>query len=390
MKRPATILVVDDHEPNLFGLRDLLQRSEYNVCTTTSGREAIDIAKEQLPDAVLLDVVMPDLSGLDVCVQLKQHQATRLIPIVLMSGAHQRDARLAGMAAGADDFLAKPIDTEELSARIQSLVRMKRLTDELESAEALFLTLGRIIEARDPRTEGHCERLARYATELGASLHLEQSDLDALYRGGFLHDIGKIAIPDRVLLKKSRLTAGEYELMKCHPAIGDDLCRTVRSFDAVRPIVRHHHERLDGTGYPDGLAGDQIPVLAQIVTVADVFDALTTERPYRKAMSKTAAFTLMRQEAHEGAYSMDLVQRLAELRGEHPERQRYAESRSSAETHTRSSRKTGGRAAQGGGPTRTSRAAAGQRAVRSALDRRRTPHTLQTASSPCTRTGRSR
>ncbi len=318
MKRPATILVVDDHEPNLCGLRDLLQRSNYTVCTTTSGREAVDIATQQLPDAVLLDVVMPDLSGLDVCVQLKQHRATRLIPIVLMSGAHQRDARLAGMAAGADDFLAKPIDTEELRARIQSLVRVKRLTDELESAEALFLTLGRIIEARDPHTEGHCERLARYATELGASLGLEQSDIDALYRGGFLHDIGKIAIPDRVLLKKSRLTAREYELMKCHPAIGDDLCRTVRSFDAVRPIVRHHHERLDGAGYPDRLAGNDIPLLAQIVTVVDVYDALTSDRPYRKALSKTSAFTVMRKEAREGAYSTDLVQRLAELRRTRP------------------------------------------------------------------------
>lgn len=318
MKRPATILVVDDHEANLLGLRDLLQRSNYAVCTTTSGREAVDMAKEQLPDAVLLDVVMPDLSGLDVCVQLKQHEPTRLIPIVLMSGAHQRDARLAGMAAGADDFLAKPIDTEHLTARIQSLVRVKRLTDELESAEALFLTLGRIIEARDPRTEGHCERLARYATEIGASLQLEQSDLAALHRGGFLHDIGKIAIPDRVLLKKSRLTSREYELMKSHPAIGDDLCRTVRSFDAVRPIVRHHHERLDGTGYPDGLVGDEIPVLAQIVTVSDVYDALTTDRPYRKAMSKAAAFDVMREEARQGAYSLDLVQRLAELRRTRP------------------------------------------------------------------------
>src|SRR5439155_9911839 len=175
----------------------------------------------------------------------------RLIPIVLMSGEHERTARLAGMAAGADDFLAKPIDTEQLRARIQSLVRVKRLTDELESAESLFLTLGRIIEARDPCTEGHCERLAEYAIALGKHLNLERTDLDALYRGGFVHDIGKIAIPDRVLLKKGRLTRKEYELMKRHPAIGDDLCGTVRSFEAVRPIVRHHHERTDGRGYPD-------------------------------------------------------------------------------------------------------------------------------------------
>src|SRR5438874_702037 len=193
MTKPATILVVDDHEPNLSGLRELLQRAEYNVHTTTSGREAVQIALERLPDAVLLDVVMPDLSGLDVCAQLKHHDSTRLIPVVLMSGAHEREARMAGLAAGADDFLAKPVDTEELTARVRSLIRVKRLTDELESAESLFLALGRIIEARDPCTEGHCDRLASYATALGASLQLEQADLAALYRGGFLHDIGKIA-----------------------------------------------------------------------------------------------------------------------------------------------------------------------------------------------------
>jgi putative two-component system response regulator len=236
-----------------------------------------------------------------------------LIPIVLMSAASERDVRLAGLTAGADDFLSKPVDTGELSARLQALVRMKRLTDELESAEALFLTLGRTIEARDPCTEGHCERLARYATALGASLHLEPNDLESLHRGGFLHDIGKIAIPDRVLLKRSRLTAREYEVMKHHPVVGDELCRTVRSFDAVRPIIRHHHERLDGSGYPDGLSGDEVPLLAQIVAVLVFYVALTTNRPYRKAMSSAKAFATMHHEARRGAYSMELVARFEEL-----------------------------------------------------------------------------
>jgi putative two-component system response regulator len=140
---------------------------------------------------------------------------------------------------------------------VRSLIRIKRLTDELESAESLFLTLGRVIEARDPYTEGHCERLADYATALGGQFNLERSELDALYRGAFLHDIGKIGVPDRVMLKKGKLTHREYELMKQHPVIGDNLCGTVRSLESVRPIVRHHHERLDGRGYPDGLAGDR-------------------------------------------------------------------------------------------------------------------------------------
>jgi putative two-component system response regulator len=313
MAKAETILVVDDHESNLCGLRDLLQRANYTVYTTTDGGEALRIAKDQLPDALLLDVVMPGISGLDICAQLKRHMSTRLIPVVLMSAIDERASRIAGLAAGADDFLAKPIDVEELRARVQSLVRLKRVTDELESAESLVLALGRIIEARDPSTQGHCERLACYATALGESLDVPPPDLETLYRGGFLHDIGKIAVPDRVLLKKASLTDREYELMKCHPVIGDELCGTVRSFDAVRSIVRHHHERLDGTGYPDGLTGDEIPLLAQIVTVVDVFDALTTKRPYRKAMSSAAAYRVLRTESREGAYSEDLVERFIDL-----------------------------------------------------------------------------
>jgi putative two-component system response regulator len=312
MLSPATVLVVDDHEANLTGLRAFLQR-DYSVVTTTSGTEAIRIAKDAPPDAVLLDVVMPEISGLDVCAELKQDSDTRLIPVVLMSGKGDRQTRMAGIAAGADDFLDKPIDTEELGARIQALVRFKRMTDELESAEAFVLALGRVIEARDPATEGHCERLASYATALGVGLGLPAADIDTLQRGALLHDIGKIAIPDHLLLKKAPLTPREYALMKRHPLIGDDLCRPVKSLEAVRPIVRHHHERLDGRGYPDQLAGDRIPLLAQIVTVVDVFDALTTDRPYRRALSLEAAWRTMREEASEGAYSPDLVERLIDL-----------------------------------------------------------------------------
>jgi putative two-component system response regulator len=312
MVTPATVLVVDDYEANLSGLRAFLEK-DYSVVTTTSGNEAIRIARDASPDAVLLDVVMPDISGLDVCAELKQDAGTRLIPVVLMSGRGDRHTRIAGIAAGADDFLDKPIDTEELRARIGSLVRVKRMTDELESAEGFVLALGGVIEARDPGTEGHCERLSKYATALGADLGLDVADLDTLQRGAFLHDIGKIGIPDQLLLKKTRLTAREYEVMKRHPLIGDDLCRPVKSLEPVRPIVRHHHERLDGRGYPDRLCGDRIPLVAQIVTVVDVFDALTSDRPYRRALPFQAALRTMRREAREGAYSLDLVERLADL-----------------------------------------------------------------------------
>jgi putative two-component system response regulator len=307
MSSAGRVLIVDDYEANISALRKLLEGQGYEVLTATNGRDALDLVHREHPDLVLLDVIMPDVSGLDVCASLKNVAETCLTPVVLVSALQERATRIEGLEAGADDFLSKPVDPQELYARVRSLIKLKRLTDDLESAESLFLTLGRFIEARDPFTEDHCDRLVDYSTALASALNLDPADLDALYRGAFIHDIGKIAIPDRILLKKGKLTVAEYDLMKQHPVIGDDLCRTVRSLDAVRPIVRHHHERLDGRGYPDGLAGDAIPLLARIVTVVDVFDALTTDRPYRKAMTTGAALQIMHDDAKHGWCDVALV-----------------------------------------------------------------------------------
>jgi putative two-component system response regulator len=313
MPKTGKILVVDDYEPNLRGLGQLLRVAKYDVVTASNGTEALEAAARERPDLVLLDVIMPGISGLDVCRALKHQPDTCLTPVVLISGTQERETVIAGLEAGADDFLNKPVDPEELYTRVRSSIRLKRLTDDLESAESLFLTLGRIIEARDPYTEGHCERLAEYATALGRKLDLGQADIDALYRGAFLHDIGKIAIPDRILLKKGKLTQNEYALMKRHSVIGDELCATVRSLERVRPIVRHHHERLDGRGYPDGLSGTDIPVLAQIVSVVDVFDALTTSRTYRTALPTVTAYKMLIDEANRGWCHASMVEAFIEL-----------------------------------------------------------------------------
>jgi putative two-component system response regulator len=309
----GNVLVADDYEPTLLGLCTLLEAAGHTVHTARNGTEALRLAATAQPDVVLLDVMMPGMTGTEVCARLKQSSGTCLTPVVLISGSADRRNRVAGRTAGADDFLNKPIDVEELQARVSSAIRLKRLTDELESAESLVLTLGRIVEARDPYTEGHCERLAEYATALGAALGLPQTDLDALHRGAFLHDIGKIAIPDSILLSDKQLAPGEFEIMKRHAAIGDELCATLRSLEAVRPIVRHHHERLDGKGYPDGLAGDQIPLLAQIVRVVDVFDALTTDRPYRGALPVQVAYRMLVEDAQAGGCSATLVERFIEV-----------------------------------------------------------------------------
>jgi putative two-component system response regulator len=313
MRIGGRILVVDDYEPNVIGMRDLLEAAGYSVDAASNGRDALRAAAAGVHDVILLDVVMPEMSGIDVCRELKHRDTTRLTPVVLISASQDRDKRLAGLESGADDFLNKPIDPDELRARVRSLLRVRRLTDALESAETLFDMLGRIVEARDPYTEGHCERLAHYATALGTDIGLGRSDLDILYRGAFLHDIGKIATPDRVLLKPTRLTGEEYALIKQHPIVGDNLCSTVRSLEGVRPIIRSHHERVDGGGYPDGLSGEEIPLLARIVSVVDVFDALTTDRPYRKALPTKTAYKILFTEAESGWWSTELVERFVRL-----------------------------------------------------------------------------
>ena len=296
----ADILVADDDDTSAKFLRRLLSREGHKVSVVSTVDEALKACEREAPDLVLVDLVAPRGHGFDLCRRLKNQHATRFIPIVIVTAQSDRRDRLRGIEAGCDDFLVKPFDAAELHARIQSLVRIKRYTDDLESAEAVIMGMGATIEARDPSTNGHCQRLAYYATRLGLSLNLSQTDLAALERGAFLHDIGKIAVPDAVLLKSGLLDANESRVMRKHPIVGDSLCSGLRSLNNVRPIVRHHHERLDGSGYPDGLRNDEVPLLAQIVSVVDVFDALTTERPYRAARPPEEAFQVLTEESANG------------------------------------------------------------------------------------------
>lgn len=307
----ASILIADDDEVTARLLKRLLTREGHRVTIVSSGDEALRVCTTTPPDLVVLDLLSPHGRGFDVCRKLKGHPATRFIPVVIVTSQTDRQQRLEGIDAGADEFLGKPFDSATLHARIRSLVKLKRQTDELESAEAVILGLGATIEARDPNTQGHCERLANYATTLGQSLGLDDEDLHALERGGFLHDIGKIGVPDAVLLKEGKLDPVESRVMREHPIIGDGLCAGLRSLQNVRPIVRSHHERLDGTGYPDGLKSTQVPLLAQIVSIVDVFDALTTERPYRQAQPRDEALNVLSDEASKGWRDRTLVDAFA-------------------------------------------------------------------------------
>jgi putative two-component system response regulator len=310
--------VVDDEAANVKLLNSLLTREGYTVVTASDGEEALAMVATTHPDLVLMDVLMPKLGGYEACERIKRNPATRLTPVVLITALNQREDRIQGINAGADDFLTKPVDPHELRARAHSLVRLKRYTDDLDSAESVIMSLALVIEARDAYTDGHCQRLASYATTFGTALNLGEDELAALFRGGYLHDIGKVGIPDAILLKAGRLSAGEYEQIKRHPVIGDRLCGELRSLRQVRPIVRHHHERLDGSGYPDGLKGDDIPLLAQIMGIVDVYDAITTARPYKSAGTAAHAYAELLYEVKRGWRHKGLVETFVDLKIEPP------------------------------------------------------------------------
>src|SRR5580765_3761651 len=292
-RRPPQILVVDD-QPSIAGLMSqLLTIRGYNVVTASNADQAEAEVRKQAPDLILSDVMMPGKSGYDLCRSLKENPATRLIPFVLITGLSDSSDKVRGIEAGADDFLNKPVLAEELIARVKSLLRLKEFTDELETADSVLCTLGLIVEGRDPYTEGHCERLAMRAADMGRHLGMDEDSVLALKRGGYLHDLGKIAVPDEILKKGSDLTAEEWAIMKLHPVTGENICRPLHSLSLVLPIIRNHHEHTDGSGYPDGLVGSEIPVLPRVLQVVDVYDALRTARSYKPALSHEASAEVM-------------------------------------------------------------------------------------------------
>ncbi len=306
-RRRQSILVVDDHRLNAELLREMLATRGYHALVVSSAAAAEEQIQRVAPDLILLDVIMPGKTGYELCRELKDNPQTRLIPVVMITGLNAHEDRLKAIEAGADDFLSKPVSPEELFARVKSSLKLKEFTDELETAESVLCTLGRSVEARDPYTEGHCERLARNASDLGRYLDLDEESIVALRRGGYLHDLGKIAVPDEILKKGSNLTPAEWEIMKLHPITGETICRPLKSLRLVLPIIRHHHEHTDGSGYPDGLRAREIPLLPRILQVVDIYDALRTARPYKPALPHEQAAITMRQEAQAGLWDDDLV-----------------------------------------------------------------------------------
>ncbi|MGE0460107.1 MAG: HD-GYP domain-containing protein [Vicinamibacterales bacterium] len=309
----STILIAH-HDPVIGRhLEDTLASDGHEVALVSDPGSAIHHAGTNVPDVLLVSVELAGREDLVFCRQWRLDAQTRLVPLVLVSDHADRESRVRGLDSGADDFLGTPVDRAELLARVRSLVRLKRSTDEMDSAAAIITTLAVMIEARDGYSEGHCHRMANYATALGRALGLGDADLQALRRGGFLHDIGMLAIPDSVLRTKGPLTPEEYRLVQSHTVIGDELCGNLRSLQAIRPIVRSHHERLDGSGYPDGLRGDEVPLLAQIIGIVDVFDAITSRRAYHDEQPASQALDVLHRQVDLGWRRGDLVRAFADL-----------------------------------------------------------------------------
>jgi putative two-component system response regulator len=294
------ILVADDNDANRELLSALLSVEGYQVICAVNGQQALKHLETDSIDLALLDVVMPRPSGFEVCQTMKSNPETRLIPIILLTSLNSDHDRMRGIMCGADDFLNKPVNKHELLARVHSLLRLKEFTDELDNAETVLFSLALSIEAKDPYTEGHCDRLSKYSVALAEKLGLSQELRVALRRGALIHDIGKLSVPDHILLKPGPLTPEERKIMEQHTIAGERICAPLRSFRHVLPIIRHHHEKWDGSGYPDGLKGEQIPLTARILQITDIYDALTTDRPYRKALPMDTAFSIMRDEVKRG------------------------------------------------------------------------------------------
>jgi cyclic di-GMP phosphodiesterase len=301
------LLIVEDDDQIRTLLAYLLGQSGYAVFTATTGEEALARRAECNPDLVLLDVHLPGRSGHDVLREIRASEDGRLLPVVMMTGWVSRQEKLDALAAGVTDFIVKPFDPEEMVARVRSLVSFKSLTDVLEEATKVVIALAKTIDARDPYTAGHSERVSFFAGLLAERIGLSASDARVVREGGLFHDIGKIALPDPILLKPGPLTPTEFEQIKRHPVVGRDLIAHLKTLAPALPIVLHHHERLDGSGYPNGLMGDSIPLFARVTSVADIYDSMTTVRPYRRALSQDEALSIMHTEARRGWWDEELV-----------------------------------------------------------------------------------
>jgi putative two-component system response regulator len=293
----STVLLVDDDRERLAGHTAELQRGGYRVIQATDGAAALRLVAAHDCELVLCEALLPDMDGLDVCRAIKQAPATRDIAVVLVIDGEDELQREKAVQAGADDVALRPLDGPTLLAIVRGQLRITDLNAQIYQLEGAVLTLARAVEDRDHSSGGNAEKVAHWAIQLGTAVGLPQDQLTQLYKAALLHDIGSVAVPVEVLTKHAGLEPSEYNTVKRHPIVGEEILRALPGSAVLLPAIRHHHERVDGAGYPDGVAGESIPLFARIIAIADAFVAITSDRPYRPRRSKDEAMRILRQGA---------------------------------------------------------------------------------------------
>ena len=294
--RPLILVVEDDLAVRTLLIR-ILEREGYRTAVAMTGQAALLAVTEFHPDLILLDVGLPVIDGYEVTRRLRADARTLTLPIILLTGRTNLDDVVQGLDAGADDYLGKPFRQPELLARMRSALRLRQALVRMDAAHTAVAALANAVEAKDPLTERHCQRLANLAARVGAGAGLSGADLEGVAYGALLHDVGKIGVPEAILSKAGPLDGPEWDVMRRHPEIGERICLPLHASDRFAPIVRSHHERWDGLGYPDGLRGESIPLGARIVALVDAFDAMTHDRPYRQAIPVPEAIATLLGEA---------------------------------------------------------------------------------------------
>jgi putative two-component system response regulator len=304
----SKILIADDDEAIRSLVKEYLEQKDFKVLTAVNGKEAVILEEQLRPDLVILDVEMPVMSGLEACKVIRGKRAgIHYVPILFLSGILVEGAVIMGLQIGADDYVRKPFEPLELLSRINNFIRIKKFMEQVESIENVVFSLVKSVEARDSYTAGHSRRVAEISANIGKELGLSAEEVEILNKSSLLHDVGKIGVPDLILNKQGKLLQDEFTRIKEHPVSGVDICGCLRLTEHALDIIRHHHEKLDGSGYPDGLKEDKISKYVRIVTVADIFDALTTDRPYRLSKSIPEAISILKEESFQGKLDMNIV-----------------------------------------------------------------------------------
>ncbi|GAB4421603.1 MAG: response regulator [Thermodesulfovibrionales bacterium] len=306
-KKPSA-LVVDDMISNLELLETIFAGAGFDVFTAPDAYSALSIFESNKIDIAILDVMMPGMDGYELCKRLKNSNGKQFFPVILLTALTDRQSKITGLECGADDFISKPFDATELITKVRSLLKLKALHDELEHSENVILTLAVAMESRDPYTRGHSTRVGEVSMSFASFLGLGRKEQEQIRKAGILHDIGKLGLSSDVLCKEGRLTDEEFEAVKRHTIIGEEICKPLVSMRWALPAIRSHHERWDGGGFPDGLSGEDIPLNARILSIADSFDAMVSRRPYRKGRSTNMVVEVFRHEKDSGQWDPNLVE----------------------------------------------------------------------------------